>query len=166
MNIKFIDDLTMDIYVKKELINDLDFNDKDTLEKYLKKLFKTLKNKYSITIEGFYDIDVYIDKYYGVVFHLEKEDIDYYDYFKNQVDMRIITIDTEFMYEVEDIPKTILNKVNVNSIDEDIVKKLFNKIKIIEKINFSKQYTSFANDTRFSNIKLGKYQKILNKVYR
>ena len=72
MSIKFIDDLTMDIYVKKELINELDFNDKDTLEKYLKKLFKTLKNKYSITIEGFYDIDVYIDKYYGVVFHLEK----------------------------------------------------------------------------------------------
>ncbi len=60
----------------------------------------------------------------------------------------------------------ILNKVNINSIDEEIIKKLFNKIKIIEKIDFSKQYTAFANDTRFSNIKLGKYQKILNKVYR
>ncbi len=132
MNIKFIDDLTMDIYVKKELINDLDFNDKDTLEKYLKKLFKTLKNKYSITIEGFYDIDVYIDKYYGVVFHLEKEDIDYYDYFKNQVDMRIITIDTEFMYEVEDIPKTILNKVNVLVIDDNIYIKLKEKLTKLE----------------------------------
>ena len=132
MSIKFIDDLTMDIYVKKELIDDLDFNDKDTLEKYLKKLFKTLKNKYNITIEGFYDIDVYIDKYYGVVFHLEKEDIDYYDYFKNQVDMRIITIDTEFMYEVEDIPKSILNKVNVLVIDDNIYIKLKEKLTKLE----------------------------------
>ncbi len=141
MSIKFIDDLTMDIYVKKELINDLDFNDKDTLEKYLKKLFKTLKNKYSITIEGFYDIDVYIDKYYGVVFHLEKEDIDYYDYFKNQVDMRIITIDTEFMYEVEDIPRSILNKVNVLVIDDNIYIKLkekLNKLEMMELIENSR----------------------------
>ena len=141
MSIKFIDDLTMDIYVKKELINDLDFNDKDTLEKYLKKLFKTLKNKYSITIEGFYDIDVYIDKYYGVVFHLEKEDIDYYDYFKNQVDMRIITIDTEFMYEVEDIPMSILNKVNVLVIDDNIYIKLkekLNKLEMMELIENSR----------------------------
>ena len=124
MSIKFIDDLTMDIYVKKELINELDFNDKDTLEKYLKKLFKTLKNKYSITIEGFYDIDVYIDKYYGVVFHLEKEDIDYYDYFKNQVDMRIITIDTEFMYKVDDIPLNLLDKINVFAINNEIYIKI------------------------------------------
>ena len=141
MSIKFIDDLTMDIYVKKELINDLDFNDKDTLEKYLKKLFKTLKNKYSITIEGFYDIDVYIDKYYGVVFHLEKENIDYYDYFKNQVDMRIITIDTEFMYEVEDIPRSILNKVNVLVIDDNIYIKLkekLNKLEMMELIENSR----------------------------
>ncbi len=141
MSIKFIDDLTMDIYVKKELINELDFNDKDTLEKYLKKLFKTLKNKYSITIEGFYDIDVYIDKYYGVVFHLEKEDIDYYDYFKNQVDMRIITIDTEFMYEVDDIPKSILNKVNILVIDDNIYIKLkekLNKLEMMELIENSR----------------------------
>ena len=113
MSIKFIDNLILDIYIKRELINNIDFNSKDDLEKYLKKLFKTLKNKYDITIEGFYDITVYIDKFYGVIFHLEKEDIDYYDYFKNQVDMRLITKDTEFMYLVDDIPEYLINKVNV-----------------------------------------------------
>ena len=83
MNIKFIDDLILDIYIKKKLIDNIDFNSKENLEDYLKNLFKILKNKYRITIEGFYDITVYIDKYYGIVLHLEKEDIDYYDYYKD-----------------------------------------------------------------------------------
>lgn len=113
MSIKFIDNLTLDIYIKKELIDNIDFNNKEDLQKYLKKLFKILKNKYNVTIEGFYNITVYIDKYYGVIFHLKKEDLDYYDYFKNQVDMRIITINTEFLYLIEDIPFNILNKVNI-----------------------------------------------------
>ena len=64
-------------------------------------------------LDGFYYITVYIDKYYGVVIHLEKDDVEYYDYFKNQVDMRIITIDTEFLYLVDDIPFNLLNKINI-----------------------------------------------------
>ena len=124
MIVKSIDDLTLDIYIKKEIIDNIDFNNKEDLEKYLKKLFKTLKNKYDIVIEGFYDITMYKDKYYGVIFHLEKEDIDYYDYFKNQVDMRIITIDTNFLYLVEDIPFDIFNKINVIIKDNKIYLKL------------------------------------------
>ena len=124
LNIKFIDNLTLDIYIKRELIEDIDFNNKDDLENYLKKLFKTLKNKYNIIIEGFYDITVYIDKYYGVIFHLEKEDIDYYDYFKSQVDMRIITINTEFMYIIDDIPFSLLNKVDIFVKDNEIYLKI------------------------------------------
>ena len=103
MSIKFIDNLTLDIYI----------NERDDLENYLKKLFKILKDKYNIIIEGFYEVTVYVDKFYGVVFHLEKDDLDYYEYFKNQVDMRIITVDTEFLYLVDDIPRDLLNKVNV-----------------------------------------------------
>ncbi len=135
MSIKFTDNLIFDIYLKKELINNIDFNNKDDLEQYLKKLFKTLKNKYDIIVEGFYDITVYIDKYYGVVFHLEKEDLDYYDYFKNQVDMRIVTVDTEFMYQVEDIPFDILNKIKVCIIDNDIYLKIKDKLTNLEMMN-------------------------------
>lgn len=124
VSIKFIDSLTLDIYIKKELIDNIDFNSKDDLEKYLKRLFKSLKNKYDIVIEGFYDITVYCDKYYGVIFHLEKDDIEYYDYFKNQVDMRIITIDTEFLYLVDDIPFNLLDKVNVFIKDNEVYIKL------------------------------------------
>ena len=124
MSIRFIDNLVFDIYIKKKFLNNLDFNNKDDLEKYLKKLFKTLKNKYDLTIEGFYDITVYIDDFYGVIFHLEKEDLDYYDYFKNQVDMRLITVNTEFLYLVDDIPHDILSKVKVCVKDDNIYLKI------------------------------------------
>lgn len=141
MNIRFIDNLTLDIYIKKELINNINFNDKDDLEKYLKSLFKTLKNKYDITIEGFYEITVYVDKYYGVVLHLEKDELDYYDYFKNQVDMRIVTVDTDFMYLVENIPNNLLNKVKVCIKDNNVylkIKEELTKLEMMELIENSK----------------------------
>lgn len=135
MNIKFIDELILDIYIKKELIDNIDFNNKNDLEKYLKKLFKILKNKYEIIIEGFYDITVYVDKYYGVVIHMEKDDVEYYDYFKSQVDMRIITIDTNFLYLVDDIPEYLLNKVEVIIIEKDIYLKLKEELNKVEMMN-------------------------------
>ena len=141
MNIKFIDELILDIYIKRELIDNIDFNNKIDLEKYLKKLFKILKNKYDIVIEGFYDITVYIDKYYGVIFHLEKDNVEYYDYFKNQVDMRIITIDTDFLYLVDDIPQNLLNKVDVIIIDKNIylkIKENLSKVEMMKLLEISK----------------------------
>lgn len=141
MNIKFIDELILDIYIKRELIDNIDFNNKIDLEKYLKKLFKILKNKYDIVIEGFYDITVYIDKYYGVVIHLEKDDVEYYDYFKNQVDMRIITIDTDFLYLVDDIPQNLLNKVDVIIIDKNIylkIKENLSKVEMMKLLEISR----------------------------
>jgi len=141
VNIKFIDELILDIYIKRELIDNIDFNNKTDLEKYLKKLFKILKNKYDIVIEGFYDITVYIDKYYGVVIHLEKDDVEYYDYFKNQVDMRIITIDTSFLYLVEDIPNDLINKVDVIIIDKKIylkIKEELSKVEMMKLLEISK----------------------------
>lgn len=141
MNIKFINELILDIYIKRELIDNIDFNNKNDLEKYLKKLFKILKNKYDIIIEGFYDITVYIDKYYGVVIHMEKDDIEYYDYYKNQVDMRIINIDTNFLYLVDDIPKYLLNKADVIIIDNQIYLKLkeeLSKLEMMKLLEISK----------------------------
>jgi len=141
VNIKFTNELVLDIYIKKELIDNIDFNNKEDLQKYLKNLFKTLKNKYDVVIEGFYDITVYVDKYYGVVIHMEKDDVEYYDYFKNQVDMRIITIDTSFLYLVEDIPNDLINKVDVTIIDQDIylkIKEELSKVEMMKLLEISK----------------------------
>jgi len=120
MSIKYTSDLIFDIYIKKYLIKDIDFSNKTDIEKYLKKLFKILSKKYNLIIEGFYNITIYIDKFYGIVLHLEKEMLDYYEYYKNQVDMRLLTIDTNFMYEVDDIPYYILDKVKIKIKENNI----------------------------------------------
>lgn len=130
--IKFISDLELDIYIKKELINNINFKSKDDLENYLKRLFKILKDKYNIVIEGFYNITVYIDKYYGVILHLEKDDLDYYDYFNNQVDMKIIIIDSEFLYKVDDIPNFLLDKVKIYVKKNDVYLKIDKELTKLE----------------------------------
>lgn len=132
MSIKFNSELVFDIYVKKYLIEGIDFSIKSDIEKYLKKLFKTLNNKYNIAVEGFYNITVYIDKYYGIVLHLEKEELDYYEYYKNQVDMRLVTVHTNFMYEVDDIPFDIINKVKISNKNKNIYLTLKEKLTDLE----------------------------------
>lgn len=119
------------IYLKKETINNLDFDNIDDLEKYLKELILKLKNIYNIDIKGFYNIKVFIDNIYGVVLELEAENLDYGDYF-NQIEMRIIPIYTEFLYEVDDYlnlfgslyvyKKKIFLKLNKNIPYKDYIK--------------------------------------------
>ena len=132
MSVKFIDDKEFDIYLKANFIKDIDFNKKEELEIYFKRLFKILNNKYNIKVEGFYEITVYVDKFYGVILHLEKEELDYYDYFKNQVDMRIMTTDTEFLYLVDDIPLNIIDKIEIINNDDNIYIKIKKKLNDIE----------------------------------
>lgn len=103
MKIKYIDENIFDIYIIKDKLN-IDFSSDKELEKYLKRLFKVLHNKYSINIEGFYDVVVYIDKYYGIVIHMEKENLDYYNYYK-EIDMRITIKNSIFLYQIDDYIK-------------------------------------------------------------
>ena len=132
MCIKYIDELTFDIYIKNQLIENINFDNKEDIEKNKKKLFKILNQKYKIIIEGFYNITIYIDKYYGIVIHLEKEELEYYEYYKNQVDMRLITVHTDFMYLVNDLPKSIINKIKLQIKDNNIYIKIINKLNDLE----------------------------------
>ena len=58
----------------------------------------------------------------------------------------------------------VLNKVNINSIDDEIISNLFDKIKIIGKINLSKKYTVLANNANSNIIDIKKYKNILRKI--
>ena len=102
LKLKYLKDILV-IYLKKDLINNINFNVKDELEKYFKYLFNRLNEYYYLEIKGFYNIKVYIDNSYGVVLELKKEDIDYYDYLDNSVDMRITIINEDFLYRLNDI---------------------------------------------------------------
>ena len=58
----------------------------------------------------------------------------------------------------------LLNKVNINSVDQEIVKEIFGSFKIIGKINFSFKFTELANNVREGDLGLNKYVKILEKI--
>lgn len=135
MSVKFIDDLTFDIYIINNY--DIDFENKEELEIYLKEIFKRLHKFYNMTIEGFYDICVYIDDNYGVIIHLEKEQLDYYDYFKNQVDMRIIIEKRNFIYKVEDIIDKLREKTDIFILNDDIYLKIKKELTNEEKLILS-----------------------------
>ncbi len=101
MKIIINDDINMIIFLNKEYLK-IDFNNIDELEDYFKDLFLTLKNIYNIKLNGFYYIEVFVDKNYGVILELEKEELEYIDYYDNQVDMRVTVNDSEFMYLIND----------------------------------------------------------------
>ena len=61
-----------------------------------------------------------------------QQEYDYYEYYKNQVDMRLVTIHTDFVYEVDDIPFEILNKVKINNKNKNIYLTLKEKLTDLE----------------------------------
>ena len=72
-----------------------------------------------------------------------------------------------YIEDWEVYPKKIeilFNKVDGNSIDENILKEIFGKFKIIGKIHQSNKFTEIANDIRSEKFKLNKYMKILEKI--
>lgn len=72
-----------------------------------------------------------------------------------------------YIEDWEVFPKKIdvlLNKVNSNSVDQDIVKEIFERFRIIGKINYSIKFTEIANNIREGDLGLKKYIKILEKM--
>lgn len=112
--------ITMDLDSIVLFLSDMDFSleeDIDVLEEKFRGIFLHLKNLYDIEVEGFYKIDIYKDKYFGMIVDIEKEDFDYFEYLDNQVDMRIsIHEDNLILYEFEDyfsLSPSLLQKMNL-----------------------------------------------------
>ena len=113
-----------------------DLDDKLKLEKYFKELFYKLKSKYNIEVNGYYNINVYADKYYGTIIEMANEDLEYYTYF-NQIDMEINVFKSNFYYEIDYsfLDKNILNKCICYKYND----KIYLKIKEdIDEIDLSK----------------------------
>lgn len=134
MKVVVNDENNMIIYINNLHIDKVIFNDKEELEKYFQQLFNRLKKFYRINIRGYYDIKVYIDNFYGLVIQIKRDNIEYCDYFGNQVDMRItIENNDSFLYQINDI----------FSIDQ----KIFKKVCIIRyKDNFYLKINKPLND--------------------
>ena len=127
MSIKFIDDDIFDIYIIKELIKNINFDNDSEIKAYLKKLFRILKDKYSITIEGFYNVYIYVDQYYGIVINLQKEKFEYYNYYKGEVDMKIVVIENNFLYQIDNFN---IDNTKIHIIDNNMYLEIINDISI------------------------------------
>ena len=120
MKLKFIDNLNFDIYLNKKNIKDLDTNNKTQIEELLKKILNKIKYRYNISIKGFYNVNAYIDKYYGIIFNIKKEELNYYEYFNGQIDINMKMIRSNFLYKLDDIPSNLSNKISIQIINDDI----------------------------------------------
>ena len=115
MKVNIIDDNNIIVFLNKFYIKNIDFNNRENIEKNFRNIFLKLKHVYGLDIKGYYNIDIYMDEIYGAVIEVEHEDIEYFDYFDNKVDMRVNVIsDYTFLYKINDIlriDKEILKKV-------------------------------------------------------
>ena len=102
MKVEFLSENNLAIFLNTLYLKQFSKDD-DEIESYLKHLFKLLKRSYGIDLNGYYQISVFIEKYYGTILLIEKEDLEYYDYFDNQIDMCIqIKEDQTILYQIDD----------------------------------------------------------------
>ena len=127
LKIDIIGDDELIIYLYNN-INKFDFKNELSLEDSLRKLFIRLNDYYNIKIDGYYDVDVYIDVFYGFVFYLIIEVIEYYDYFDNLVEMKINIHKNKFLYLVDNYD------IDINKFE---VYKFLNNIYLLPKIKLS-----------------------------
>ncbi len=108
-------------------------------EDYFRKLFINIKNKYNLKLNGYYKINVYMDKFFGSVIEIENQEIDYYDYF-NQIDMEIKVIMSTFLYEInyEYINKSILDKIIIYKLKDKLYIKILDESVLNRIIEYSK----------------------------
>lgn len=104
MKLNIIDENNIIIFLSKLYTKDSIKFDKENLEIYFKKIFKKLQNNFDIKINGYYNINVYVNKDYGIVMEIFKEELDYYNYFDDDIEMQIkIYENSKFLYSFDDI---------------------------------------------------------------
>ncbi len=146
-------------------LKDYNLNDYNEIEK---NLFKILK-KHTIELNGYYNVFIYQDKNYGLIIDMQKENLEYLDYFNNQIELNIEIIEDSFLYEIDDIftlDKTALNQFTIYQKNYKFyleVKEKINTIKlgkVLEnsKIIYGKKAKKIKRESKI--IKVGdKYEK-------
>lgn len=119
MKVNIIDDNNIIVFLNTFKTKNIDFNNKEDIEKHFRDIFLKLKHIYGLDIKGYYNINIYIDKFYGAILEIENEALEYFDYFDDKIDMRVsIVSNTKFLYKIKDLfllDKKLLRRVNIYS---------------------------------------------------
>lgn len=88
------------VFLNKEKVSEIDFLDKCLLEKYFKSLFLKIDSIFNISLLGCYNVNVFMDEFYGAILEIIKDD-DCFDCY-NVIDMNIcISEFTGFVYKID-----------------------------------------------------------------
>lgn len=121
MKFNISDDIT--IFLNKMFMPKIDFSDREELENCINQIISKVENIYDIKLYGYYNARVYMDKYYGIIIKIKKEDLEYLDYFNEQLEINIELIEDTFLYKIEDLfnlNKNILKKCIIYKNKENV----------------------------------------------
>lgn len=113
---KLIIDDNIVIFLDKIYLQNLDLTNQNLIEKKLIKLIGKLQNKYAIDLSGYYNVYIHKDTNYGFIIDMQKEELEYIDYFNNQLELNIEVVEDSFLYKIEDIftiNKFLLSKFTI-----------------------------------------------------
>lgn len=135
---KLIIDNGINIYLNKQYLKSIDLND----TKAIKNIIKKINKKYDIDLYGYVEAKIYIDKNYGVIINLKREELDYFDYFNDEIEMNIEIINDSFLYKIEDYKEELIKDktlykykdnlyINIDKIDDISLGKILETSEII-----------------------------------
>ncbi len=102
------------IYLNNDYIKKYNLKLEENAQENFKKLLNKLKSIYNLELYGYYKINVYINKYYGIIIELFKEDDEYIKIFGDSLDLKILfKNDAKVYYEIEEYNKYNLDKYNI-----------------------------------------------------
>lgn len=102
------------IYLNNDYIKKYNLKLEENAQDNFKKLLNKLKSIYNLELYGYYKINVYINKYYGIIIELFKEDDEYIKIFGDSLDLKILfKNDAKVYYEIEEYNKYNLDKYNI-----------------------------------------------------
>ena len=103
MRLEKLNDDNLIVFLNKIYINKYKLSIKDNLEDYFRNLFKILSDYYNIEIRGYYNIKIYEDNIYGFIIDIKREEIDFYNYYDDHIDMKINIIkNNKFIFQIDD----------------------------------------------------------------
>ncbi len=108
------------IYLNKNNNLKIDLNNKINLEKKFQELFSKIKKIYAIDMSGSFEITIYNNEYYGNIIEIEKEELEYFEYY-DTIDMKItLSKYNEILYKMENIEKNISKKSKIYTYNGEI----------------------------------------------
>lgn len=144
------------LYLNNMYLHNLDLENKDAIQNYIKQMFTKISIKYDIEFDGYYIVKLYVDKNYGIIIEIKKEELEYLDYFSNQIEINTEVTSDSFLYEIDDVDKNIFSKFIIYKLFDKLYLKIKNQLSNIEMGNILEHAQIIYGSKAKTIIKKGK----------